>query len=137
MLAAMKARDILLGVGAVIGVGVAAPIVVRYATVWWWLSVPAIGAYAVALWRWGLAWITDDDDVADAPVADKVVGVLILLGWSFVGIALLVYLAMLAAQNWPLVVAALLVLAAFVLVMWLGELFDKRKPTAGPDDTGR
>jgi hypothetical protein len=125
-------RNLFLILGAIVGVCVAAPIVLEYATVWWWLSVPAIAAYAVVLWRWGLYWITDDD-ASDAPVLTRLVGVLILLLWSFIGLALAVFLAMLAAQYWPMIVLSLLVVAVFVVAMWLsGALNDKPKPAKTP-----
>ena len=105
-------RNIFLVIGVIVGVCVAAPIVVSYAAAWWWFSTPLIIVYSFVLWRWGqLAW-TDLDDVS---VPGKILGVAGLLVWSFIGVALAVYLAILAAQNWPLIILAALVVAGFSL----------------------
>ena len=121
-------RNIFLVVVVIIGVCAGAPIVLSYATVWWWLSAPLIAAYTVVLWRWGLAW-TDLDDLS---IPAKILSVAALLVWSFIGLALLAYAAMLAAQYWAVLVAALLVVAAFVLWFWVADLIDRaRKRAAG------
>jgi hypothetical protein len=126
-------RNLFLIVGAIVGVVVAAPVVLEYAAAWWWLAAPAVLAYAAVLWRWGLAWF-NDGDVDDVSIPEKLGGVAILLGWSFVGLALLVFLAMLTAQFWPDVVAALLLLALILGGLWIWTLFDKKKPAAPPPD---
>jgi hypothetical protein len=128
-------RNIFLVVGAIVGVFVTAPFVLRYATVWWWLSVPAVLAYAAVLWRWGLAWLTDDADIDQASVPLKIGGVLILLAYSFVGLTLLIYLGGLAVQYWMMIVFSLIVCALIVLAVWLTTLGDKTKapsPAAAP-----
>jgi hypothetical protein len=136
-------RNVFLVLGAILGVCVAAPIVLTYATVWWWLSVPAVLAYAVVLWRWGMAWVIDDDDFNHAAIPTRIAGLLIMLLWSFIGVALAVYLATLAAQNWPLIVVALLVVVGFVVAMWLSDVLKpkpnaaKAPPTPKPDDLVR
>jgi hypothetical protein len=124
-------RNIFLVIGAIIGLCVAAPIVISYAAAWWWFSAPLIAVYAFVLWRWGLAWI-NDGDVDDVSVFEKTLGVAILLVWTFIGVALAVYLAMLAAQYWMAIVASLLLVVAVGLWFWVADLIDKgRKRAAG------
>ena len=119
-------RNIFLVIGVIVGVCVAAPIVISYAAAWWWFSTPLIIVYSFLLWRWGLAW-TDLDDVS---VPGKILGVAGLLVWSFIGVALAVYLAILAAQNWPLIILAALVVAGFSLWGWLALRRDEAKKRA-------
>lgn len=119
-------RNIFLVVAVIIGVCAGAPIVISYATVWRWLSAPLIVAYAIVLWRWGLAWT----DLDDASIPAKILSVAALLVWSFIGLALLAYVATLAAQYWAVLVVALLVVAAFVLWFWVSDLIDKARKRA-------
>jgi len=73
-------------------------------------------------------------DLDDGSIPAKILSVAALLVWSFIGLALLVYAAMLAVQYWAVLVVALLVVAAFVLWFWVSDLIDKaRKRAAAPD----
>jgi hypothetical protein len=126
---------IFLIVGGVTGVFVSAPIVAGFVTTWWWIAAPLALAWAVVLWRWGLAWLSSDDDVAAASVWERAIGVAILLAYSFVGIVLAVYLAGLAIHNWALIAVSLVVCALIVLATWLSMLADKRnKSRSKPGD---
>ncbi|MEJ0067030.1 MAG: hypothetical protein WDM85_17775 [Caulobacteraceae bacterium] len=126
---------IFLIVGGVTGVFVSAPIVAGFLTAWWWIAAPAGLAWAVVLWRWGLAWLSSDDDVAAASVWERAIGVAILLAYSFVGIVLAVYLAGLALQYWALIVVSLLALVLIALATWVSMLADKRnKAKSNPDN---
>jgi hypothetical protein len=125
-------RNIFLVVVVIIGVCAGAPIVASYATVWWWLAVPLIAAYTVVLWRWGVDWT----DLDDGSIPAKILSVAALLAWSFIGLALAVYAAMLATQYWALLVVALLVVVAFGLWFWVADLIDKaRKRAAGAPES--
>ena len=87
------------------------------------------------LWRWGLAWLSSDDDVAAASILQRTIGVAILLAYSFVGFVLAVYLAGLAIQHWALIVVSLIAFALIVLATWLTMRADKRnKRPPKPDN---
>ena len=129
---------IFLIVGGVTGVFVSAPTVAGFLTTWWWIAAPVGLAWAVVLWRWGLAWLSSAEEVAAVPVWERVIGVAILLAYSFVGIVLAVYLAGLAMQYWALILVSLIVFALIVLATWLSMLADKRNKTrAKPGDVVR
>ena len=119
-------------IGAVVGFFVTAPLVAEYATSWWWLSAPLLVVYAGVLWRWGLPFFSSEEDVAKASLAVKIGGILILLGYTFVGITLLVFLAILAAQHWVAVAAAFLLLALMLPVLWFMGRDDDKKARETP-----
>ncbi len=126
---------IFLIVGGVTGVFVSAPSVAGFLVAWWWIAAPAALAWAVVLWRWGLAWLSSAEDVAATPIWRRAIGVAILLAYSFVGIVLAAYLAGLALQYWAAVAISLIAFALIVLATWLSMLADKRnKARAKPDN---
>ena len=120
-------RTIFLVVGAIVGFFITAPLVAEYATAWWWLSVPALAAYVVVLWIWGLKFISSAEDVAKASILEKVGGVLILLGYSFVGVTLLVFIGIMAVKNWFAVAATFVLLALVFGGIWISVLMDEAK----------
>ncbi len=110
-----SARKILLALGAVIGFFTTASLVVSWIGVYAWLCLPAIAAYTALLWFRGWRLIADDDPGQTETLGYRAFCVAILLGWSFVVIVLLVFLGILAVHQWIAVVAALVVVAPFLV----------------------
>ncbi len=130
-------RTIFLIVGAIVGFFITAPLVAKYATIWWWVSAPVIGLYSAGLWRWGLAFLSSAEDVAKASLLEKTGGLLILLGYTFVGLCLLVYLANLAVEHWFAVAVTVVLLAVVLPAMAWWGMSDNRKNKRTPADRAR
>jgi len=114
----------------VVGFFVTAPFVLGYMGDYWWVALPALASWTVVLWVWGVRIIWSPEEIKAASVATRLLGVLIMLGQSLVGMVLAVFLTKVLIRNWIALLLGLLIVG--VCILFWGRDPPNRKHVSHP-----